>query len=255
MSGESDNDSDILPKLMICFIGAASAAVVITVYHCIATRNVRGLLRRRITRRPTAAPPQQQNEYQSSVENSMAELIPAHKFQKGVGLTRDGDGVCAVCLSEFEDGEELRTLPECMHSFHVACIDMWFYSHTNCPVCRTEATPSPHVLIHLMDSSVRRLLVLVVTFAVYSRTKPAFDKEKLGPSSGSSSSAHFLLTHSSGFESPVKDFSADLRRKKDEIFERCWIGYEFGFWVSFNGASRRALLSAMVEEENRKRQN
>nr|GMC94181.1 RING-H2 finger protein ATL51-like [Ipomoea batatas] len=27
MSGESDNDSDILPKLMICFIGAASAAV------------------------------------------------------------------------------------------------------------------------------------------------------------------------------------------------------------------------------------
>nr|GMD02007.1 RING-H2 finger protein ATL52-like [Ipomoea batatas] len=156
MSGESDNDSDILPKLMICFIGAASAAVVITVYHCIATRNVRGLLRRRITRRPTAAPPQQQNEYQSSVENSMAELIPAHKFQKGVGLTRDGDGVCAVCLSEFEDGEELRTLPECMHSFHVACIDMWFYSHTNCPVCRTEATPSPHVLIHLMDSSVRR---------------------------------------------------------------------------------------------------
>lgn len=52
-----------------------------------------------------------------------------------------------------------------------------------------------------------------------------------------------------------QDFSADLRRKKDEIFERCWIGYEFGFWVSFNGASRRALLSAMVEEENRKRQN
>ncbi|XP_019151043.1 PREDICTED: RING-H2 finger protein ATL51-like [Ipomoea nil] len=160
MSAESDDNSDILPKLMICFIGAASAAVVITVYHCIATRNVRGLLRRGITRRqappPSSAAAQPQQDYQSSVENSVAELIPAHKYQKGVGMTREGDGVCAVCLSEFEDGEELRTLPECMHSFHVACIDMWFYSHSNCPVCRTEATPSPHVLIRLLDSSVRR---------------------------------------------------------------------------------------------------
>ncbi|KAL9351671.1 hypothetical protein Peur_054351 [Populus x canadensis] len=45
-------------------------------------------------------------------------------------------------LSGFEEGEELRTLPECLHSYHVACIDMWFYSHSNCPICRTDATPS-----------------------------------------------------------------------------------------------------------------
>ncbi|XP_019151042.1 PREDICTED: RING-H2 finger protein ATL1-like [Ipomoea nil] len=157
MSAESDYD--ILPKFMICCIGAAGASVVIILYHCIATSDVCGLLRRGISRRQappssSAAPPQ--HEYQRCVEISVSELIPAHKYQKGVGVTREGDGVCAVCLSEFEDGEELRTLPECMHSFHVACIDMWFYSHTNCPVCRTEATPSLHVLIHSLDSSVRR---------------------------------------------------------------------------------------------------
>nr|GMC69007.1 hypothetical protein Iba_chr03aCG2610 [Ipomoea batatas] len=39
--------------------------------------------------------------------------------------------------------------------------------------------------------------------------------------------------------------------KQNEIFERCWIGYECGFWVSFNGASRRALLSAMVDQKRR----
>ncbi|KAK8630802.1 hypothetical protein V6N13_079576 [Hibiscus sabdariffa] len=43
---------------------------------------------------------------------------------------------CAVCLSEFENDERARVLPECNHTFHVDCIDMWFYSHSNCPLCR-----------------------------------------------------------------------------------------------------------------------
>lgn len=52
----------------------------------------------------------------------------------------DGEPTCAVCLSEFEDGEELRTMPECMHSFHAPCIDMWLYSHRSCPICRLDVT-------------------------------------------------------------------------------------------------------------------
>ncbi|GLJ38563.1 hypothetical protein SUGI_0786310 [Cryptomeria japonica] len=43
---------------------------------------------------------------------------------------------CSVCLSEFQDGEKMRLLPSCNHSFHASCIDMWFYSHSNCPLCR-----------------------------------------------------------------------------------------------------------------------
>lgn len=43
---------------------------------------------------------------------------------------------CAVCLSEFEDGEKGRVLPKCDHCFHNDCIDMWFHSHSNCPLCR-----------------------------------------------------------------------------------------------------------------------
>ncbi|XP_065864165.1 RING-H2 finger protein ATL5-like [Euphorbia lathyris] len=43
---------------------------------------------------------------------------------------------CAVCLSEFEDGEIGRVLPACNHTFHSCCIDMWFQSHSNCPLCR-----------------------------------------------------------------------------------------------------------------------
>ncbi|KAL0919267.1 hypothetical protein M5K25_011352 [Dendrobium thyrsiflorum] len=48
----------------------------------------------------------------------------------------DGLAECAVCLNEFEDGEKIRCLPPCTHRFHVDCIDMWFYSHSTCPLCR-----------------------------------------------------------------------------------------------------------------------
>ncbi|XP_058752289.1 RING-H2 finger protein ATL40-like [Vicia villosa] len=48
---------------------------------------------------------------------------------------------CAVCLSLIEDGEMMRLLPNCKHSFHVACIDMWLASHSTCPICRTKVEP------------------------------------------------------------------------------------------------------------------
>ncbi|CAL9762753.1 unnamed protein product [Musa acuminata subsp. burmannicoides] len=46
---------------------------------------------------------------------------------------------CAVCLSELSEGEAARLLPRCGHAFHLDCIDMWFCSHSTCPVCRSSA--------------------------------------------------------------------------------------------------------------------
>ncbi|CAK8544360.1 unnamed protein product [Lathyrus sativus] len=48
---------------------------------------------------------------------------------------------CAICLSEYTDGDECRTLPNCNHVFHSHCIDAWFTSHSNCPLCRTPVQP------------------------------------------------------------------------------------------------------------------
>ncbi|XP_031277154.1 RING-H2 finger protein ATL2 [Pistacia vera] len=50
---------------------------------------------------------------------------------------------CAVCLSEFEENESGRVLPKCKHSFHIECIDMWFHSHSTCPLCRSPVEPCP----------------------------------------------------------------------------------------------------------------
>ena len=64
------------------------------------------------------------------------EMMKVRKYDKDMGLVGE-DRTCVVCLGEFEEGDELRTLPHCMHSFHVPCIDTWLLSHMNCPMCRS----------------------------------------------------------------------------------------------------------------------
>ncbi|KAA8550291.1 hypothetical protein F0562_001975 [Nyssa sinensis] len=44
---------------------------------------------------------------------------------------------CAICLSEFEDRETVKSIPYCRHVFHPTCIDTWLYSHVSCPLCRS----------------------------------------------------------------------------------------------------------------------
>lgn len=43
---------------------------------------------------------------------------------------------CPVCLSAFIDGEDIRQIALCKHSFHSSCVDAWLRSHPSCPVCR-----------------------------------------------------------------------------------------------------------------------
>uniref|UniRef100_A0A1D1ZGN4 RING-type E3 ubiquitin transferase n=1 Tax=Anthurium amnicola TaxID=1678845 RepID=A0A1D1ZGN4_9ARAE len=55
---------------------------------------------------------------------------------------KEADGLeCAVCLSELAEGEKARILPKCGHGFHLGCIDMWFHSHSTCPLCRRPVGP------------------------------------------------------------------------------------------------------------------
>lgn len=49
---------------------------------------------------------------------------------------------CSICLSAVEEGETVKLLPECFHSFHGNCVDMWLRGHKTCPVCRIEVLSS-----------------------------------------------------------------------------------------------------------------
>jgi E3 ubiquitin-protein ligase ATL6/9/15/31/42/55 len=53
---------------------------------------------------------------------------------------------CAVCLTAFEEADDLRLLPHCSHAFHPECIDPWLEARTTCPLCRANLE-KPHAAV------------------------------------------------------------------------------------------------------------
>ncbi|KAI3912779.1 hypothetical protein MKW98_005699 [Papaver atlanticum] len=68
--------------------------------------------------------------------NSSSLLISTFKYKK-----EGKDDECVICLSSYEDGQDVKQLSRCKHSFHASCIDMWLFSHSDCPICRTTVGP------------------------------------------------------------------------------------------------------------------
>lgn len=70
--------------------------------------------------------------------------FPVGRFEQAIqgmrNVTTLGDGSkCLVCMSEYEEGEDMRAL-KCNHGFHQECIDKWLTTGANkCPVCRAAA--------------------------------------------------------------------------------------------------------------------
>jgi hypothetical protein len=60
--------------------------------------------------------------------------LPIHE------LASDG-GACVICLQDMMEGEYGRSLPNCGHVFHRACIDLWLLRRTSCPLCNADVQP------------------------------------------------------------------------------------------------------------------
>ncbi|KAG9131321.1 hypothetical protein Leryth_006169 [Lithospermum erythrorhizon] len=70
------------------------------------------------------------------INNEQKELnVLASQKDENEALSKDL--ACCVCLTEFEDDEEMRELP-CLHFFHVECIDTWLKINATCPLCKFE---------------------------------------------------------------------------------------------------------------------
>lgn len=62
-----------------------------------------------------------------------------HKYKKIQRSNENEDNIekCTICLSEFENEEDVRRLP-CMHLFHSECVDQWLTTNKQCPICRVD---------------------------------------------------------------------------------------------------------------------
>ena len=46
---------------------------------------------------------------------------------------------CSICLMEYDDSDQIRTLTDCGHLYHKDCIDQWFATgNFSCPMCRDK---------------------------------------------------------------------------------------------------------------------
>lgn len=61
--------------------------------------------------------------------------FPVHLHQRS---SSGDEGQCSICLSCLIEGEKVKVLPTCNHSFHPECIDEWLKTHSSCPLCRAS---------------------------------------------------------------------------------------------------------------------
>lgn len=50
--------------------------------------------------------------------------------------TPSGESHCPICLVDFRQGDNVRTLPRCGHFFHQSCVDLWLLRRAECPMCK-----------------------------------------------------------------------------------------------------------------------
>ncbi|WOK97647.1 RING-H2 finger protein ATL54-like [Canna indica] len=162
--------SSLVPALPIaagCLVAAAVVALLITLFILRLRRR-----RRRRVNRLDAAVAGDGADAPIDVDGDGEDVIHHVWYIRTVGLDEStigaitawaykaDDGVldasatdCAVCLSEFRDGELVRLLPKCAHAFHVSCIDTWLRSHVNCPLCRAPVV-APNATVSSGDSGI-----------------------------------------------------------------------------------------------------
>ena len=46
------------------------------------------------------------------------------------------DDNCAICLNRIDEGQKLGKI-ECMHLYHLSCLNKWIKKKTQCPLCQS----------------------------------------------------------------------------------------------------------------------
>ena len=140
---ELSRDESWFPKSMLHLAIGVFAAfcllVLFVIYKKVVYRNANMTIVQAVINAVTLAGtrPQQQRQ---GLDTEAIEAFETIKYAAGMDVK--GGNQCMVCLSDFEEGDELRLMPGCGHAFHVKCVDPWLQQNHTCPTCRRELGPT-----------------------------------------------------------------------------------------------------------------
>ncbi|KAL5546000.1 hypothetical protein UlMin_005687 [Ulmus minor] len=149
-SDQQGFSDSVFAPLIISVSGIGITSVAIIAYHFIV---VRYCLRREGQQRGGVLDGSSPNIQSSKGldEKTLKEIPIVYYTRKRKKLFRVDQTECPVCLGELEEREKVRLLPNCRHAFHVSCIDEWFRTHKNCPVCRVLPTKVSEMPLFVED--------------------------------------------------------------------------------------------------------
>ncbi|THU52045.1 hypothetical protein C4D60_Mb06t37460 [Musa balbisiana] len=114
--------------------GAGMAIVLASLFSTVLLALALGAAVRLLLRRLRRGPPDTPEK--PAAPPPAASGTPTTWFSAAGTKLAGAEAECAICLTEFVEGDAVRVLPACSHGFHVRCIDRWLAGRSSCPTCR-----------------------------------------------------------------------------------------------------------------------
>ncbi|KAK1412247.1 hypothetical protein QVD17_33338 [Tagetes erecta] len=153
--------------------------------------------------------------------------LPLFTFSSLTGKIPAGD--CSVCLSKFENTDQLRLLPFCCHAFHAQCIDVWLNSNQTCPLCRSTVN-------HTEADLLKKQYSFRIEIGSISQRRGSSELDRRSYSVGS-----FEYVIDDGYEIPVE--STNRRAVSDSVDKESMVlevsGENLEADIGVNGGSGR----------------
>lgn len=151
LSGDpnSDNRSTVFQQIFISIMALSALLIALCLVRWFLLRTTARLISSLVNRNTAGG-----LNYSAAIA-----ALPTFPYKKYGGSKNDDEEnngstlmECSICLSAVEEGEMVKLLPQCLHSFHGDCVDMWLSGHTTCPVCRIEVLGSTSAVHHLSQN-------------------------------------------------------------------------------------------------------
>lgn len=133
--GAVDSDFVVILAALLCALICVLGLVAVARCAWLRRLSTSGSNTTATTSQPSLPPPPAAAMANKGLKKKILKSLPKLTFN-AESAAKFSSSECAICLSEFAAGDKVLVLPQCSHTFHVACIETWLGSHSSCPSCR-----------------------------------------------------------------------------------------------------------------------